>query len=123
MSATKRASSLMLSSSSRAGKQKERDEEESHQPTLIAMKQPLLKVPMADPFEGVWSKLKTFLVKVGIYITFNQKKFPDELTKVVFCHTLLKGITFNWIEPFVIDYMTHDPDQWKLEIKTIFTSV
>src|SRR5436190_22867619 len=123
MSSLKRAPSPTPSSSSRTGKQKERDEDESHRPTLVAIEQPLLKVPMPDPFEGVRSKLKSFLVKVGIYIAFNQKKFPDESTKVVFCCTLLKGVAFNWIKPFVIDYMTHEPDQWKLEMRTIFASV
>src|SRR5436190_16385869 len=123
MSSSKRAPSLTPSSSSRASKQKERDEEESHHPTLVAIEQPLLKVLMPDPFDGVWSKLKSFLVKVGIYIAFNQKKFPDEPTKVVFCCTLLKGVASNWIEPFVIDYMTHGPDEWKPETRTIFTSM
>ena len=125
MSSSKRALSPAPSASSRAGKQKERaeEEDEAQQVTLIAIEQPVLKVPMPEPFEGVQSKLKSFLVKVGVYINFNERKFPDESTKVVFCCTLLKGTAFNWIEPFIVDYMTHEPRKWKPKMKIIFSSV
>jgi hypothetical protein len=38
-------------------------------------------------------------------MVFNQKKFHAETEQVLFIITILRGAAFNWISPFLINYM------------------
>lgn len=69
-----------------------------------------IKVSMPDTFDGNRSKLKAFLSHCDLYLGFNSAKYGSEVDKVLWIITLLRGAAFDWIEPFLTDYMDHRGD-------------
>ncbi len=55
----------------------------------------VLKVPASDAFTGERGKLQAFLVKLELYIGFNQTKFRSEMNKGLFTVSYLKDAAFN----------------------------
>ena len=66
-----------------------------------------VKVPMPEYFDGTRGKLKTFLIQVELYMSFQPTKFRLDTKKVLWTVTLLKGPAFDWIQVYVDDYMQH----------------
>jgi len=55
----------------------------------------VLKVPALNAFTGKKGKLQAFLVKLKLYIEFNQAKFRFEMNKGLFTISYLKNAAFN----------------------------
>lgn len=73
------------------------------------------RVPIPEPFGGERSKLKGFLVKCELYHGFNAHKFVDDLSKVLWTTTLLKGPAFDWMEPHVTDFMENKTERGQID--------
>jgi len=55
----------------------------------------VLKVPALNVFTGEREKLQAFLVKLKLYIEFNQVKFRSEMNKGLFTVLYLKNAAFD----------------------------
>jgi hypothetical protein len=64
---------------------------------------PAMKVP--DTYDGNRSKLQAFLTQAELYMMFKAKKFHSETEQVLFIVSLLRGAAYNWISPFLIDFL------------------
>jgi len=53
------------------------------------------KVPAPNVFTGERGKLRAFLVKLKLYIGFNQAKFRSEMDKGLFTISYLKDAAFD----------------------------
>ena len=80
------------------------------------------KVPIPDKFNRARSKLRIFLVQSELYIGFNSQKFSGEDCKVLQITSLLEGVAFNQIKPYLTDYLTNlgDPNKRVAITNTIF---
>jgi Domain of unknown function (DUF4939) len=66
-----------------------------------------LKINAPDKYGGERSKLKGFLIQVDLYFTFNSTRFKSETERVLYVVSRLERDALNWIEGFVVDYMSH----------------
>ena len=57
----------------------------------------VLKVSALNVFTGERGKLWAFLIKLELYIEFNQAKFRFEMNKGLFTVLYLKDAAFNWV--------------------------
>jgi len=55
----------------------------------------VLKIPAPNVFTDKRGKLQAFLVKLKLYIEFNQAKFRSEMNKGLFTVLYLKNAAFN----------------------------
>ncbi len=55
----------------------------------------VLKVSKLNVFTGERGKLQAFLIKLELYIEFNQTKFRSEMDKGLFTVSYLKNAAFN----------------------------
>jgi len=55
----------------------------------------VLKVPALNAFTGEREKLQAFLIKLKLYIEFNQAKFRSEMDKGLFTILYLKDAAFD----------------------------
>jgi len=55
----------------------------------------VLKVSTLNVFTGERGKLQAFLIKLELYIEFNQTKFRSEMNKGLFTVLYLKNAAFN----------------------------
>jgi len=55
----------------------------------------VLKVPAPNAFTGERGKLRAFLVKLELYIEFNQAKFRFKMNKGLFTVLYLKNAAFD----------------------------
>jgi len=55
----------------------------------------ILKVPTLNVFTDEREKLQAFLVKLELYIEFNQTKFRSEMNKGLFTVLYLKDAAFD----------------------------
>lgn len=62
---------------------------------------------LPDTFDGTRNKLIQYLAQCELYMFFNKEKFKSELEQTMWMSTLLRGAAFNWIGPFLADYMKH----------------
>jgi hypothetical protein len=59
---------------------------------------------------------------MDMYMQMNHKKLVNKSDKVLFITMYLTGPVFDWFEPFIRDYQTHDPDNQDDETKAMFAS-
>ena len=59
--------------------------------TRVEMKQPKMAIP--DPFNGTRSDLKRFGTQCLLYMAVRSNDFPDDLTRIAFILSLMKGST------------------------------
>jgi len=55
----------------------------------------VLKVPALNAFTGERGKLRAFLIKLKLYIGFNQAKFRSKMDKGLFTVSYLKDAAFD----------------------------
>ncbi len=55
----------------------------------------VLKVSALNAFTDEREKLQAFLIKLELYIEFNQAKFRSEMNKGLFTVSYLKNVAFN----------------------------
>ena len=54
---------------------------------------------------------------------FNQKAYRQDVDKIIFITSYLRGYTQNWVQPFLIDYMDYEPKSREDSTMEIFISV
>jgi hypothetical protein len=59
---------------------------------------------------------------MDMYMQMNHEKLVNEPDKVLFVTTYLTGPAFNWFEPFMRDYQTHDLNDQDDETKAMFAN-
>jgi len=55
----------------------------------------ILKILMLNAFSNEYKKLQSFLIKLNLYIDFNQKKFNFKINKDLYTVIYLKDAAFN----------------------------
>ena len=77
------------------------------QPGIIAIqeKAPAIKAP--DTFDGIRSKLESFLSSVDLYIAFNANLFANYTLRVIFAVSFLRRSAFHWISVYLNDYQAN----------------
>ncbi len=58
----------------------------------------VLKVLTLNAFTDEREKLQAFLIKLELYIKFNQAKFRSEMDKGLFTVLYLKNAAFDWVD-------------------------
>ncbi len=66
-----------------------------------------LKLKLLKDFNRTRSRLELFLAQSELYITFNGYKFKTETQQVLQIITMLKGVAFNQISPFLVNYIKY----------------
>ncbi len=57
----------------------------------------ILKILTLNIFSEECKKLWSFLIKLNLYIDFNQKKFNFKMNKDLYIIVYLKNAVFNWV--------------------------
>ncbi len=57
----------------------------------------VLKISASNAFTDEREKLQAFLIKLELYIEFNQTKFRSEINKDLFTVLYLKNAAFDWV--------------------------
>ena len=87
----------------------------------IVQNKPKIREP--DLYNRERNKLKTFFIQYSLYLHFNQKAYRQDINKIMFITSYLRGYTQNWVQPFLTDYIDYEPRSKEDTIIEIFTSV
>ncbi len=82
----------------------------------------VLKVPALNAFTDERGKLQAFLVKLELYIEFNQAKFRSEMNKGLFTVSYLKNAAFNWVDLKLHEFLDKTLKKWMNNKKFIFSN-
>ncbi len=82
----------------------------------------VLKVSALNAFTDKREKLWAFLVKLKLYIEFNQAKFRSEMNKGLFTILYLKDAAFNWIDLKLHEFLDKTSKKWMNNKKFIFNN-
>ncbi len=82
----------------------------------------VLKVPTLNAFTDEREKLWAFLVKLKLYIEFNQAKFRFEMNKGLFTVSYLKDAAFNWVDLKLHEFLNKTLKKWMNNKKFIFSN-
>lgn len=74
-----------------------------------------VKVNIPPPFDGTRAKLRSFLSQCDLWLGFNSRKFANDIEKVLWIVALLEGPAFDWVEPFLTEYMKKRGDSSTLK--------
>ncbi len=80
----------------------------------------VLKVSTLNAFTDKREKLWAFLIKLELYIEFNQTKFRSEMNKGLFTVSYLKNAAFNWIDLKLHEFLDKTLKKWMNNKKFIF---
>ncbi len=80
----------------------------------------VLKVPALNAFTDEREKLWAFLIKLELYIEFNQAKFRFEMNKGLFTVLYLKDAAFNWVDLKLHEFFDKTLKKWMNNKKFIF---
>ncbi len=81
----------------------------------------VLKVPALNAFTGERGKLRAFLIKLKLYIEFNQVKFRFKMNKGLFTILYLKNAAFNWVDLKLHEFLDKTLKKWMNDKKFIFS--
>jgi len=82
----------------------------------------VLKVPALNVFTGKRGKLWAFLIKLELYIEFNQVKFRSEMNKGLFTVLYLKNAAFNWVNLKLHEFLNKTSKKQMNDKKFIFSN-
>jgi len=82
----------------------------------------VLKVLTLNVFTEEREKLQAFLVKLKLYIEFNQAKFRSKMDKGLFTVLYLKDAAFNWVDPKLHEFLDKTSKKWMNNKKSIFSN-
>ena len=80
-----------------------------------------LRIKLPDPFDGTPSDLERFLTQLELYIMYNEASLPTNTNKVMYASTRLKGIVYDWIHPYMDDYLHNTEPNREDETNFLFT--
>jgi len=78
------------------------------------------KVPTLNVFTDEREKLWAFLIKLELYIEFNQAKFRFKMNKGLFTVLYLKNAAFNWVDLKLHEFLNKTSKKWMNNKKSIF---
>ncbi len=81
----------------------------------------VLKVLTLNVFTDERKKLWAFLIKLELYIEFNQAKFRSEMNKGLFIILYLKNAAFNWVDLKLHEFLNKTSKKWMNDKKFIFS--
>ncbi len=82
----------------------------------------VLKVLTLSAFTNEREKLWAFLIKLKLYIEFNQAKFRSEMNKGLFTVSYLKDAAFDWVNHKLHEFLDKTPKKWMNNKKFIFNN-
>jgi len=82
----------------------------------------VLKVLTPDAFTDERGKLQAFLIKLKLYIEFNQTKFRSEMDKGLFTVSYLKDAAFDWIDLKLHEFLDKTSKKQMNNKKSIFSN-
>jgi len=82
----------------------------------------VLKVSAPDVFTDKREKLQAFLIKLELYIEFNQAKFRFEINKDLFTVSYLKDAAFNWVNLKLHEFLDKTSKKQMNNKKFIFSN-
>ncbi len=82
----------------------------------------VLKVPASNAFTGKRGKLQAFLIKLELYIEFNQAKFRFKMNKGLFTVSYLKDAAFDWVDLKLHEFLDKTSKKWMNNKKSIFSN-
>ncbi len=82
----------------------------------------VLKVSALNAFTGERGKLQAFLIKLELYIEFNQAKFRFKMNKGLFTVLYLKNAAFNWVDLKLHEFLNKTSKKWMNNKKFIFSN-
>jgi len=82
----------------------------------------VLKVPAPNVFTDERGKLWAFLIKLELYIEFNQAKFRFKMNKDLFTISYLKNAAFNWVDLKLHEFLDKTLKKWMNDKKFIFNN-
>jgi len=82
----------------------------------------VLKVSALNAFTDKRGKLQAFLIKLELYIGFNQAKFRFEMDKGLFIISYLKDAAFNWVDLKLYEFLDKTSKKWMNNKKFIFSN-
>jgi len=82
----------------------------------------VLKISAPDAFTDERKKLWAFLIKLKLYIEFNQAKFRSEMNKGLFTISYLKNAAFDWINLKLHEFLNKTSKKWMNNKKFIFNN-
>jgi len=82
----------------------------------------VLKVSALNVFTDEQGKLQAFLIKLELYIEFNQAKFRSEMNKALFTVLYLKNAAFNWVNLKLHKFLNKTLKKWMNDKKFIFNN-
>ena len=80
----------------------------------------VLKISASDAFTDEREKLQAFLIKLKLYIEFNQAKFRSEMNKDLFTVLYLKNAAFDWVDLKLHEFLNKTSKKWMNNKKFIF---
>jgi len=80
----------------------------------------VLKISALNVFTDKREKLWAFLIKLELYIKFNQTKFRSEMNKDLFTVLYFKNAAFNWINLKLHEFLDKTSKKWINDKKFIF---
>ncbi len=81
----------------------------------------VLKVSALNAFTDKKGKLWAFLIKLKLYIEFNQTKFRFKMNKGLFIILYLKNAAFNWVDLKLHEFFDKTLKKWMNNKKFIFS--
>ncbi len=82
----------------------------------------VFKVLTPNAFTDEREKLWAFLIKLKLYIEFNQTKFRFEMDKDLFTVSYLKNAAFNWVDLKLHEFFDKTLKKWINNKKFIFNN-
>ena len=82
----------------------------------------VLKVSTLNAFTDERGKLWAFLIKLKLYIEFNQVKFRFKMDKGLFTVSYLKNAAFNWVNLKLHKFLNKTLKKWMNNKKFIFNN-
>ncbi len=82
----------------------------------------VLKVSALNVFTDKREKLRAFLIKLELYIEFNQAKFRFKMNKDLFTVSYLKNAAFNWVDLKLHKFFDKTLKKWMNNKKFIFNN-
>jgi len=80
----------------------------------------ILKILMLNAFSEEYKKLWSFLIKLNLYIDFNQKKFNFKINKDLYTVIYLKNAAFNWVNLKLHEFLNKSSRKCKVDKELIF---
>ncbi|RFU33171.1 hypothetical protein B7463_g3204, partial [Scytalidium lignicola] len=91
------------------------------EPVLMATPREV-KIAMLDLFHGDRRKLKAYLTQTGTYLVLNRDILKEDVQRVLWASTYLRGVAKTWFQPFKDEWFSTNGETKKQEVIDIITN-